>query len=151
MKSKVVVTALLFVTTVALTGCGIYGTRLEFKKGELYYTDQVDEAEARKLGEHMVESGYFNDEKEVSVQLDKRDDTYIVRMVVVDDYERVIKNHKFVFRMLATNISIKVFDGKPVEIHLTDDVLETYEVISYDADIVKVAKKTLKPAKKEAT
>ncbi|MFQ5731118.1 MAG: hypothetical protein ACE5KM_04080 [Planctomycetaceae bacterium] len=125
----------LLLAVTALTGCDTYGTKLEFKSGELYYTDKVTEAAANTLGQFLVKKGYFNDDKRVSVQLTRENDVYQVRMVVVDDYKSVYPKS---FQIMAAAISVEVFGGKTVEIHLTDNTLETREVIQADKTFRKV-------------
>ena len=112
----------------AIAGCG-HGTKLSFKSGELYYTKNVTEDEAQKLGKFLVKAKYFTDDKKVSVQLDREEDVYQVRMVVQDDYKSMKKIYPLAYQVLAQRFSKKVFDGKPVEIHLTDKNLKTHEVI----------------------
>jgi len=118
----------LLLAVVTLTGCN-YGKKLTFKKGELYYTDKVTEDEANKLGEFLVERKYFTDDKEVTVQLNREDGVYQVRMVVVDDYKSMKDVYPTAYQVLAARISHEVFDGKTVEIHLCNDRLKTREVV----------------------
>ena len=114
---------------VAIAGCGGHGTKLTFKSGELYYSSNVTETEAQKLGDFLVEKKYFTDRKKVSVQLDREDDIYQVKLVVQDDYKNMKKIYPLAYQVLAGAISKDVFDGKQVQIHLTDNRLNTREVI----------------------
>ena len=128
----------MLLTVAMLAGCDTYGTRLKFKDGELYYTDKVTEAEANKLGQFLVKKGYFGDGKQVSVQLTRDNDVYQVRMVVVENYKSKKGIYPKAYQIMAAMISAKVFDGKPVEIHLTDNKLNTYEVIKADKKFQKL-------------
>ena len=112
-----------------LVGCNNYGTKLKYKKGELYYTKAVNEAEAKKAGEYLQNIGYFNDDKETSVQVDKSGDVYAVRFVVVEGAD---KNEEYAkkFQAVAREMSQNVFDGKKAEVHMCDDHLKTLKVIS---------------------
>jgi len=65
-------------------GCSSYGTKLDYNGGELYYTKNVTESEAKKLGDYLVKEEFF-DGKEKTVQLDKSGSTYQFRMVVQKD------------------------------------------------------------------
>lgn len=130
LRTTILAGMLLAVT--ALTGCDTYGTKLQFKDGELYYTDQVTEAEADKLGEFLVKNGYFKDGKQVSVQLTRENHVYQVRLVVIDDYKSNKDVYPKAFQRMAASIAVDVFDGKPVEIHLTNNRLETHEVVKAD-------------------
>jgi hypothetical protein len=108
--------------------CTNPGTKLTYKKGELYYTSNVTEADAKKVGEYFLKENYFVDEEERAVQLDKSGDTYQVRMVVK---EGIDKDEKYVplFRQVANEISKNIFGGSKVEVQLTDGKLKTLKVI----------------------
>jgi hypothetical protein len=110
-----------------MLGCNSYGTKLVFNGGELYYTKNVTETEANKLGDFLVGSGYFTGDKK-SVQLDKSGETYQVRMAVK---EGIDKDEKFLalYPVYAAAISKNVFNGAQVEIHLTDAQLKTLKVV----------------------
>lgn len=121
---------LIFVLAVSLlsAACSNYGTKLDFKKGELYYTSNVTEDEAKKLGNYLTEIDYFNDQEKLSVQLDKANDTYQVRFVVKDG----IENNEQIqqqFKQLAKIMSGKVFGGAKTEVHFTDQHLKTLKVL----------------------
>lgn len=120
--------ATLLVAIIALAGEG-YGTRLEFNGGEVFYTDAVQEAEANALGEYLVDGlGYF-DGGQKSVQLDRRDGTLAVRFCVMegawDNAEA-----QTAFRAIQALLSLEVFDGEPIDIHLCNASMETRYVIS---------------------
>jgi hypothetical protein len=132
----------LLAVVATISGCDSFGTKLTFKKGELYYTQNVDEAQARKLGGFLVEKKYFTDDKAVTVQLDRQEGTFQVRMVVVDDYQSKTDVYPKSYRIMAALISEDVFDGSPVEIHLTDNRLKTHEVVQPDAEFAKLLKLT---------
>jgi len=59
------------ICSVMLAGCQSFGKKLEFNKGELYYTDSVTEAEANKLGEYLVK-GEFSTAKRRRCKSTKR-------------------------------------------------------------------------------
>ncbi len=46
-----------------------HGTKLRFKKGELYYKAPVTEAQAKAVGASLEAQGFFADAAERSVQL----------------------------------------------------------------------------------
>lgn len=106
-----------------------YGKKLVFNETDVYYTDLVTEVEAQKLGEYLVESEFAGG-NEKSVQLSKRDSTYLFRMVVVDGAtEDSTKDVSF--KALAMLISMQVFDNAPVELEAcsnTFETLRTYKV-----------------------
>jgi hypothetical protein len=122
----------LLALTLVLAGCTNYGTKLEFNKGELYYTEKVTEAEAKKLGNFLVEASFFNgDEK--SVQLTKEGETYQIRYPVKEGFEKDA-NYEKTAAFFGAALSKELFDNKPVEIHMTDDGLKTVKVVKMDAN-----------------
>lgn len=122
----------LLALALVLAGCTNYGTKLEFNKGELYYTDKVTEAEAQKLGKFLVDASFFNgDEK--SVQLTKEGETYQVRYPIKEGFEKDA-NYEKTAAFFGAALSKELFDNKPVEIHMTDDALKTIKVVKMDAD-----------------
>lgn len=108
-----------------------YGTKLTFNGSELYYTKNVTEAEARKLGDALVKSGWGD--KKVTIQLDKAGETYQVRLPVKEGLD---KDEKYLATasVFAADLSKKVFNGAPVEIHLCDDHLKTLKVVPMKGD-----------------
>lgn len=122
--------AVAFVFGCLLNGCANYGEKLEFNGGELYYTEGVSEEEANKLGDYLVKEGYFDGE-EKSVQLQKDGDHFVFRAVIQEDYmedENIAK----VFEVVGAQISQAVFNGAPVDVHLTDEYLETKKTIPFN-------------------
>ena len=113
--------------TLLFIGCGGYGTFLEFNGGELYYTSSVSERDAYKLGEYLVESGFFDGQGK-TIQLNKTDDTYEFRMVIKTGIE---KDEEFIqlFKMMCIELSDYVFNGNTVDIHLCDEYLNTLRVV----------------------
>lgn len=128
---KKVLTGLFFIIAVIayfVFSSSSYGEKLEFNGTDVYYTDLVTEAEAQKLGEYLVESE-FADGNEKSVQLTKRDSTYLFRMVVIEGAtEDSIKDISF--KALSMLISMQVFDNAPVELEACNNTFETLRVYS---------------------
>ncbi len=117
--------ALVFVAYVVLSIEG-YGEKLEFNGTDVYFTEEVTEAEAQKLGEYLVEAE-FADGGSKSVQLSKRDSVYLFRMVVRDGIVEDSANDVTLLAMTYA-LSLAVFDGAPVELEACDDVFETLRV-----------------------
>jgi hypothetical protein len=118
------------VALLKLATCGNYGKKLTFNGGDLFYTSQVTEAEAKKLGEYLVKETFF-DGKRKTVQLNKSGGTYEFRMVVVKDAEKdpgTVKSFSAVSKELSEN----VFGGAKVAVHLCDDRLKTLRVVNGD-------------------
>jgi preprotein translocase subunit SecF len=116
--------AILLVVGLACTG---HGTKLEFNGGELYYTKNVTEAEAKKLGTYLVEQEFF-DGKPKSVQLDKSGSTYQFRMVVQPEKQNDAATLE-IMKAFGSQLSSGVFNNAPVEIHICDDQLKTLKVV----------------------
>ncbi|MBC8044956.1 MAG: hypothetical protein IAF08_16075 [Rhizobacter sp.] len=123
------VASLLCVVLIGLTGCGASrGKALEFNGGELYYTKAVTEAEARKLGDYLVEGKFFDGTKK-SAQLNKEGAAYEFRVVVKDGAEKDEQN-AVLFQQIAQELSQNVFGGAAVNVHLCDAQLKTLRVIT---------------------
>jgi len=117
----------------ALAGCTNYGTKLEFKKGELYYTENVTEAEAKKLGDYLLEQGYFDDTETRTVQLDKKDGTPHVRFVVKEEYQTSPKSIEL-FTPIGAELSKAVFGNAKIVVDICNETLETKQTITAAAD-----------------
>jgi len=111
----------------ALTSCDNWGEKLTFNGGDLYYKVNVTKDEADKLGNWLVENEFFDGE-EKSVQLDKKEGTYQVRMVVGEEFQED-EAYKAQVGIFATLIETSVFKGNNVEIHVCDENFETLHVI----------------------
>ncbi|MGI9036260.1 MAG: hypothetical protein ACR2GD_09510 [Pyrinomonadaceae bacterium] len=105
-----------------------FGTKLMFNGTEMYYTKNVTEAEARKLGNYMISVGFSNGQGK-SVQLDKSGSTYQFRMVVIPEMQN---NEQYlnVMKTAAAEISRNVFNNAPVEVHVCDNRFKTLRVIT---------------------
>ena len=111
-----------------LVGCSEnHGKGLMFNGGELYYTTAVSLSEAERLGRFLVSEEYFSGNRK-TVQLTKTGSTYEVRMVIKKGLEQ---DQEFLdlARQFATEISLGVFGGETVDIHLCDDALNTLRVV----------------------
>jgi hypothetical protein len=124
---------ILFTAALALIlfACNDYGTKLEFDGTEVYYTENITETQAQALGKFLEESG-FTDGTGKTVQLDKRDDTYLFRMVKKEDVE-LTDELKSTMSLFAVLISQSAFDGNAVDIELCNDRLETQHVIPWES------------------
>ena len=113
---------------VAFSSCLKLGTKLTYKKGELYYTENVTKAEAEKLGNYLVTAGFFTDDHAITSQVDRKGDTVLFRFVVqpayIDKEDYVRSTATF-----CTELSEKVFENKPVAIHYCDDKMKTKKIV----------------------
>lgn len=118
--------------SVMLSGCSgeSYGTKINFgENNELYYTENVTVEQAQALGDYLVKGEFFaNDGNNRTVQLNKTGSTYEFRMVVkkgLDQDQSTID----IMKTIATDISVNVFKGETVDVHLCDDTLKTLRVV----------------------
>ncbi|HEY0461483.1 MAG TPA: hypothetical protein VGC97_20270 [Pyrinomonadaceae bacterium] len=129
MKKKNFITTALVLTVLLAVGlaCTGHGTKLEFNGGELYYTDNVTETEAKKLGDYLVEAGFFSGKK-ITVQLDKPGSIYQFKMVVVPEKQKDEATAELM-KSFAGELSENVFDNAPTEAHICDEQLKTIKVL----------------------
>ncbi|WP_046746118.1 hypothetical protein [Kordia zhangzhouensis] len=114
--------------------CANYGEKKVFNGTEVYYKNGVTEAEANKLGQSLITSG-FTDGNLKSVQYSKDGDKYIFKMVIKESF---LNNEKYeqMFSFMPKELSS--YMGVPVDFHLTDDQFNTLRAFKYED-----AKKTL--------
>mgnify|MGYP001627388866 CR=1 FL=1 len=136
MKTILQIIVYLCFTIPALFGLYCCGTEsepvnlLRFNNGELYYTENVEEQEALKLGDFLAkENFYFNGDPK-SVQLDKDGKGYILRLVVIEGAHQNPANIG-PFTSLGIIVSKEVFDRAPVHINLCDKDFNTLMEIPY--------------------
>lgn len=122
---------LALVTTGLIAGCENYGTKLTFAKGEVYYTENVNEREAQRLGNFLLAQNYFDDVREKTVQVTKSGDTYKVRMVINQDSMKAHPEYEGMLAPLTGVISRDVFSGAPTDIELCDASLTTIKTFPY--------------------
>jgi hypothetical protein len=121
--------AIVSIVVLLVSSCSSnYGTRLEYKKGELYYTENAKKEDAEKLGSYLLERGFFYDDKRTSGQLDAKGDTVLFRFVIMDgfaDKPEMID----LWKRTAADMSKQVFNNKPVNIHFCDKYFKTEKVV----------------------
>lgn len=114
-----------------LPGCHLFskhGERLDYGAGELFYGEGVTKTEAEKLGGYLLRAGMFDESTPRSVQIGKRNDTFVFRMVTKEAY---IADTAFEcpLRFMAMDLSADVFGGAGVDVELTDDAFHTKKTI----------------------
>lgn len=112
-----------------ISSCNNYGKKLKYGKNELYYTPNVTEDQAKKLGDVLEKAGFWsNGDQRKSVQLDKSTDTFLFRMVVQDKF---MNDPKFIENAKTgiTELSQNAFNSQPVVMHFCDDHLKTVRII----------------------
>lgn len=114
---------LLLLFGLAVSGCNKHGKSLEFGKGTLYYTENVTEDQAKKLGETLQKSSYFA-EKEWKAQIDKTGALWKLSIV-----EEAGKVNDPAFKIWLTNYNLQLsklaFNDGKVQIDLCDEEFNT--------------------------
>ena len=109
---------------VLFTSCTDYGEKKVFNGTEVYYKDGVTEAQADKLGESLVTSG-FADGSLKSVQFTKDGDVYVFKMVIKEEFLNN-KAYESMFNFFPKELSD--YMDLPVDLHLCDEVFTTLRV-----------------------
>ena len=123
---------IIFSFAILLSSCSGYGTKLDYNGTEVYFTDQVEKADAEKLGDYLVKSK-FADGGEKSIQLTKDEKTknFVFRMVTTKEASES-EMYKTVFKLFAKTISDSVFNKQPVDFHVCDNTFNTLKVIAFE-------------------
>jgi hypothetical protein len=107
-----------------------WSQKLVFGPGEeVYYTRDVTEAEARRLGQFLQEDGYFAGRGPSSVQLSRETDRIVVSFVVK---RNAWKDPQIVagFREIGQDISTRLYGGRLVEVRLCDEELTVQKKVN---------------------
>lgn len=123
----VIAVVLIAIALLKITSCSNHGKKLTFNGGELYYTSQVTEADAQKLGNYLVKEKFFDGTRK-TVQLNKNGEAYEFRMVMIKDGEKA-PNTVETFTAVSKELSENVFNGGKVVVHLCDHQLKTLRTI----------------------
>ena len=126
---------LLLPLALTLTSCDLfnnYGKKYKANdNNEVYYKgDGVAEADAKKLADYLLKTGYFDPKKGATVQLTKENDKYHVRFVYDKSvYDKSKEQIGLVFWFLQDQIADNVFNGTKVSISLADNKLKDFETL----------------------
>ncbi len=107
-------------------------TRLSFNGGELLYTDSVTEAQAKELGNYLVETNFYDGRKK-TVQLDKVANVFHFAMIPNDS---IINSPQYtaLAQTLCDNLSQYVFNDAKVEVDFCDDLMHVKKNIKASPD-----------------
>ncbi|MCC7437929.1 MAG: hypothetical protein IT211_05475 [Armatimonadetes bacterium] len=123
LSPSTILLGLMLLVGIAVSGCSKHGKGLEVGKGTLYYTENVTEDQAKKLGEALQKSSHFAD-KEWKAQIDKSGALWKFRMV-----EDAGKVNDPTFKVWVTNYNLQLsklaFNDGKVQIDLCDDDFNT--------------------------
>lgn len=117
-----------------LAGCASHGKKYDYnKKQNIYYKgDGLDEAGARKLAEYLGKIGYFDGDKELSVQITKDKETKdTININFVVDESKITAKIENTFLLLGGFISQEVYSGGPVNINFIDSHFGMIKKLGY--------------------
>jgi hypothetical protein len=118
---------LIFLAILLMGSCRNFGTEKKFNGTQMFYTSTVTENEVDILGAYLINSG-FADGEQKTVQLNKSGNTYEFRMVVKKGIEQD-QEYRTLGKAMASEISLAVFNGSNVDLHLCDENLKTLIVL----------------------
>ena len=130
MKKRIIAISIL-TASLLFSFCSGYGKKIEFNNTDVYYTSDVTENDARKLGDFLVRSK-FADGKEKSIQLAKNKERnhFIFRMVTNEEAAKN-KAYEELFRAVAIQISDSVFNKQPVDFHVCNNTFKTIKELQF--------------------
>ena len=117
----------MFLTVLFAVSCANYGKEKTFNGTQVFYTSNVTESDADKLGKYLVDFGFADGESK-TVQLNKTGSVYEFRMVVKKGTEQD-QEYRDLGKLIAAEISEYCFNGARVETHFCDDKLKTLIVL----------------------
>jgi hypothetical protein len=120
---------LMAIALLTIISCTAKDKKLTFNGGDLYYSSKVTEADAKKLGNYLVEDKFF-DGTQKTVKLNKSGGNYEFRMVLKDAENDPGAEKKY--SAVSRELSQKAFSGQRVVIHLCDKDFKTLVVAGGD-------------------
>lgn len=101
-----------------LSACGNYGNELEYGDAILYYTNDIPQGDAIRLGNFLDTEGFFMDDK--TAQLTTRNDTLLVRLIATDPEKEIPGSSAQALDQMSIILTESVFEGDPVVIEVCD-------------------------------
>jgi hypothetical protein len=132
MLMKKIIIFSIAVLSVCLVGCKNYGDKVKNGHIEVYYKDGITKQEAQATADllYRADNNKENAAKK-SFQLNKQNDTINFRMVVDEAKMKTIETS--VWYSMGYFLSQNVFNGKPVNVQLTDKYFKTLRNYPYQA------------------
>jgi predicted metalloenzyme YecM len=131
---------------ILIASCNNFGEKVTSGNIEIYYKDGIKKAEAEKTAStlHNLEKSAGNDVSGTkSFQLSNFQDTVLAKMVSDQAKSKSVIEESF--QAIGNIISDSVFQGKPVNLELTNTKFETYRHVTYkklkDEDFADFGKK----------
>lgn len=124
---------------ILLSACTNYGKKANSGNIDVYYKEGATKEEAQKTADLFLmalQSANPDDKSTKSFQLTKPGDTVLLKMVV-GDKKRMEAMGDVPFYAMAGLISDSVYNGKPVNISLTDNKFKPFKTLTYDVSKVR--------------
>ena len=114
---------LMIIAAFTMMACNSYSKKIAFGNNEVAYKGDATEADAQKLGRYLKEGDkYFSDSTHFSVEVEKKNGTYITRMVTNSQIVRSAADfNDEEYQFIAGEICNHVNDGKPVTLEITNE------------------------------
>jgi hypothetical protein len=131
MKKRFPLPVLLTTVLLSLSACNNYGDKVTHGYLEVYYKEGITKAQAQRTVDFLYP--YWQDPSgktdTKSVQLDRNGDTVLFRMVA--DEKKMALVDDATFYSMGNVFSDSIFNGAPVNIHLTNNRFKTIRVYPY--------------------
>lgn len=127
---KIIIIALVALSI--LTGCSNHGKKVKSDHIEVFYKDAVTETQAQKAADMLNRLDNPEGDKNAvrkSFQLSGTGDTITCKMVVNEEKANEVPDRSFL--IIGNKISDSAFNGKPVNMVLTDDKFKPIRTIFY--------------------
>jgi hypothetical protein len=111
--------SILGVVILLLCSCNPSYPNKKFGKGELLYTSDIPETDVDKVGNFLLEMGYFGDKGKNTIKLQKNTDTFLIQLVVDKAYH-FDTSYDEQFRSLGSLASLSVLKDNLVMVELLD-------------------------------
>lgn len=105
--------------------------KLDYGRNHLFYTSNITQSQAKKLGDYLNSDGYFTSNSKIDIKIDKKKDLYILSLVVEGDY---LNNKEFIqpMKAISKELSKNVFENNKVRIDLCNDRFKVLSSINAD-------------------
>jgi hypothetical protein len=120
-----------FIVVLMLSACSNYGKKVKEGHIEVYYKEGITTTEAEKTAKalYSADNEAGNEAVRKSFQLIRKGETITLRMVVDKQKAKDMGDENF--SPIAALVAEKAFDGKPVDMELTDTKFKTLRSIAY--------------------
>lgn len=108
-----------------------FGKKVEKAGKKVYFLAPLKTADAEKTLVFLEESSFNFGAPVIPLQISAPNDTIVFKMEVQMPGAEEEESTVFYLRYLAQRMSEKVFEGKPVNVHLCNSDLETLKVVPF--------------------